>query len=139
MRIALTTALMMAAALVWAEEPNAPAPAAEAEASKTEAVAAPADKPAAPPTAAEAAADATVAKAQEEEREFKPPPGYRPKRVNGEQVYCSKVVVLGSRFAKEDCRTEAQLRELADRREEMRGDMEQRSRVCAGGGACQSF
>jgi len=129
---------MMAAALVWAEEPSTPAPAAEAEASKTETAAAPADNPATPP-AAERKAEATVAKAVEEEREFKPPPGYRPKRVNGEQVYCTKIVVLGSRFPKEDCRTEAELRELALRREEMRGDMEQRGRVCAGDGACQTF
>ena len=139
MRSALTTALMVVAALAFADEPNAPAqPPAEAAATKTEAAAeATPEKPAAQLTATEAAATAAVAE-QEEDKPFKPPAGYRSKRVDGKQVYCTKVVVLGSRFPKEDCRTEAQLRELELRNQEMRGDIDSRNRLCAGGGACQT-
>jgi hypothetical protein len=126
MRIVLTTALAMVAAIALADEPSAPN-------AKTEAAAeAAAEQPAAQATSTEA-----TAKAAEDNKPFKPPTGYRAKRVNGEQVYCTKVVVLGSRFAKEDCRTEAQLRDLEAQKASMRGEMDQRNRVCAGGGACQ--
>jgi hypothetical protein len=115
MRIVLTTALAMVAAMAWADEPSAPN-------AKNE-------------TAAEAAADQPAAPAQAD-KPFKPPTGYRAKRVNGNQVYCTKVVVLGSRFPKEDCRTEAQLRDLEVQKEAMRGEMDQRNKVCSGQGAC---
>jgi hypothetical protein len=131
MRIALTTALMMATALTWADEPKVPA---DAAAAKTEAAAATSDEP-----VAQAAAEGTTAAITpaEETKEFKPPTGYRAKRVNGEQVYCTKIVVLGSRFAKEDCRTESQLRDLEAQKASMRGEMDQRNRVCSSNnGAC---
>jgi hypothetical protein len=134
MRIALTTALMMATALAWAAEPTATAPAADAEATKTEAAAAPSDQPASPAATEGTTAAITPA---EETKDFKPPPGYRAKRVNGEQVYCTKIVVLGSRFAKEDCRTEGQLRDLEAQKASMRGEMDQKNRVCSSAnGAC---
>ena len=133
MRIALTTALMMATALTWADEPTASAPATGAEATKTEAAAAPSDESAKPAAAESATAAITPA---EEDKEFKVPPGYRAKRVNGQQVYCTKIVVLGSRFSKEDCRTEGQLRDLEAQKASMRGEMEQRNRVCGGGSDC---
>jgi hypothetical protein len=123
MRIALlTTALMMATAITWADEPPAPE-------AKTEAAA-----QTAPTTGSEKAAvnDTTTASlAAEKVKPFKPPPGYRPKRINGEQVYCAKLVVLGSRFPKEDCRTEADLRELALRNDEMRRDVDRTRSMCA--------
>ena len=53
---------------------------------------------------AETTAEATATKAScagqrrraRGQKPFKPPAGYRPKRVNGEQVYCTKIVMLGS-------------------------------------------
>ncbi len=121
MRIALTTALMLVAALALADEPSAPE-------SKTEATAeAASDNP--------SAQTETKAKAElaPEEKKFKPPAGYKPKRVNGEQVWCQKTVILGSKFPKEDCRTEAQLREIIRSRASMREDLG-RGRACTGGG-----
>lgn len=126
MRIVLTTVLMAMAAVAWADEPSASDQKAEAK--------------------AEAAADTTAAKPDaqanaatpgaEAEKPFKPPQGYRAKRVNGEQVYCTKVVVLGSRFPKEDCRTAAQLRDLEAQKASMRGGMDQSNRVCASAAGC---
>ncbi len=132
MRIVLTTALMAAAAIAWGDEPSAPASQAEA---KTEAAA----DAVADAAAAEKSAEQTTALAQPEEKKdrvFKPPTGYRPKRVNGEQVYCTKVVVLGSRFPKEDCRTEAQLRDIEAQKAAMRGEMDQIKHVCTSSAGC---
>lgn len=120
----LTTALMMVAAMAWAEEPSAPAPQPAATATET--------KPAEPATTTtDPAAAQTAAVADDKNVPLRPPAGYRPKRVNGQQVWCAKLVVLGSRFPKEDCRNEAELRELIRIRESMRTDMEQRLRTCA--------
>jgi hypothetical protein len=117
----------MVTAMAWADEPSAPN-------TKTEAAAeAAAEKPAAQANSTEATAKAAV----EDDKPFKPPTGYRAKRVNGDQVYCMKVAVLGSRFPKEDCRTEAQLRDLEAQKASMRNEMDQRNHVCASGnGAC---
>jgi hypothetical protein len=52
-------------------------------------------------------------------------------------VYCAKIVVLGSRFPKEDCRTEYDLRQLALRKQEMRRDVDASRAICASAnGAC---
>jgi hypothetical protein len=127
MRIVLTAALAMAVSMAWADEPSSP------DAKSETAAEAAADQPAAP---AQANATEATTKAADDGKPFKPPTGYRAKRVNGNQVYCTKVVVLGSRFPKEDCRTEAQLRDLAVQKEAMRGEMDQRNKVCSGQGAC---
>jgi hypothetical protein len=127
MRIVVTMALAMVTAMAWADEPSAP------NAKSETAAEAAADQPAAP---AQANSTETTKAAAETDKPFKPPTGYRAKRVNGNQVYCTKVVVLGSRFPKEDCRTEAQLRDLEAQKESMRGEMDQRNKVCSGAGAC---
>ena len=120
----LTTALMIVAAMAWAEEPSAPATQPATTATET--------KPAEPAsTTTDPAAAQTAAVADDKNVPLRPPAGYRPKRVNGQQVWCAKLVVLGSRFPKEDCRNEAELRELIRIRESMRTDMEQRLRTCA--------
>jgi len=124
----LSTVLMMAATMAWADEPNTP------EAKSETAAEAAADQPAAPAQAN--STEATTKAAAEEEKPFKPPSGYRAKRVNGMEVYCTKVVVLGSRFPKEDCRTEAQLRDLEAQKGSMRGEMDQKKMICSGAGAC---
>ncbi len=125
MRIALTTVLMVVAAMAWADEPSAPE-------SKTEAAA----EQASDKSTAQATSTETTAKAVEEdnnEKPFKPPAGYKPKRVNGELVYCTKTVILGSKFPVVDCRNEAQLRDLERTRRSMRDDLN-RGRTCAGNG-----
>ena len=130
MRIVVTTALMLLATLALADEPTPPDTKTEAS---TEAKAeAAADSPAAQPAATETE---TTAKADmtEKEKPFKPPAGYKPKRIDGQQVWCTKTVILGSKFPKEDCRTEAQLREIARSRASMREDLD-RNRACVGGG-----
>lgn len=131
MRIALTTAMLLAATMVCAEEPSSadakPTPAAQAtQASPTE----PAAEPAATDqnTATEATADAAeqpaadddAAKA-DEAKPFKVPRGYRAKRINGKQMYCTASgQVTGARLSgKEQCRTEDQLRAIEKRKAEM--------------------
>jgi hypothetical protein len=127
MRTAFVTALMIVAATAWADEPKAP---------DTKATEATAQTPAAQPAAASETATAAVAPADKRVA-LKPPAGYKPKRINGEQVWCAKLVVLGSKFPKEDCRNEAELRELIRTRESMRTDMESRTRTCASNnGSC---
>jgi hypothetical protein len=46
------------------------------------------------------------------------------------------MVVLGSRFTKEDCRDEAALRDLEVQKASMRNELDQRNHVCSGGSAC---
>lgn len=124
MRIALTAALMMVTAMALADEPSAPESGTEAATTKAET-----DTSAAQPAATETTAKAD---AKAEDR-FKPPAGYKPKRVNGEQIWCTKTVVTGSKFAKEDCRTEAQLRDMLRSQASMRQELS-RGRTCSGEG-----
>jgi|SoiMethySBSTD1v2_1073268.scaffolds.fasta_scaffold900165_1 hypothetical protein len=128
----LTTVLLMATAMAWADEPTPPE-------TKTETTAE--TKPPEQATAASSetptAETATAATAKEDStKRLRPPAGYKPRRVNGQQVWCAKLVVLGSKFPKEDCRNEAELRELIRVRESMRTDMEQRTRTCTSSGGC---
>lgn len=133
MRIALTTAMLLAATMVCAEEPSSadakPTPAAEAtQATPAEqpAEAAASEQATEENTATEATADAAeqpaadAAKA-EEAKPFKVPPGYRAKRINGKQMYCTASgQVTGARLSgKEQCRTEDQLRAIEKRKAEM--------------------
>jgi hypothetical protein len=128
MRIALTTALMVVAAMAWADEPTSPAQAqtpAASEAAPEDTQAASENAAAEQATETEPAAEQAAATEQPAEpaadqadtKPFKIPPGYRSKRVNGKTIYCSSTVVSGSRFGKEKCRTEQQLREIARQRE----------------------
>jgi hypothetical protein len=87
------------------------------------------------PPAAAATADAKGAqdaKSAEKKPEFKPPAGYKVKIHGWDIVYCRKTPVLGSRFSKEICMTEAELKEHLAANEEMRRNKDQSSRVCAG-------
>jgi len=74
--------------------------------------------------------------AAKDEDEFTPPPGYQKKIDNGRIYYCTKVVVLGSRFAKDDCRTQAQLEEMESAKGAMRGEIAQRQSMCASAAGC---
>jgi hypothetical protein len=126
--------MLLAATMVCAEEPSSadakPTPAAEAtQASPTEPATEPAasEQAAQQSTATEATADAAeqpaaddAAKA-DEAKPFKVPPGYRAKRINGKQMYCTASgQVTGARLSgKEQCRTEDQLRAIEKRKAEM--------------------
>ena len=133
MRIALTTAMLLAATMVCAEEPSSadakPTPAAEAtQASPAEqpAEAAATEQKTASETTAEAAEQPTAddAAKADDAKPFKVPPGYRAKRINGKQMYCTASgQVTGARLSgKEQCRTEDQLRAI----EKKKAEMEQR-------------
>lgn len=117
MRMVLTAALMMAAATAWANEPSTteaePEAAAQTTEAEPEAAAQPTEAQAAEQPTATATEEAPAAEAKaEEEKPFKVPSGYRARTIGGKMMYCTKNVVVGSRFGKESCRTEAQLREL---------------------------
>jgi len=107
MRIAVAMALLMAVAIGWAAEPAGP------DANKETAVETPKERP------------------------FKPPGGWRPKRVNGELIYCTKLREYNSRISREECRTEAQLRDQQRADRASREDLEKASRACSGAG-CQN-
>ena len=127
----LTSALMVFAAIASADEPTPPDAKTEAAAEISPA------KPADDVAAASETKTAAVATESEKKVPFKPPAGYKPKRINGEQVWCAKQVILGSRFPRQDCRNEAELREMIRSRESMRDEMESRIRTCtSANGAC---
>ena len=119
----LSTVLMVAMAGAAAEEPSSE----DAKAQAAEQAV-----PARPAESAPAKERVVLIDVQDEEpdKAFRPPPGYRAKRINGEQVYCAKLVVLGSRFPKQDCRTEPELRELERRKAEMRNDVDRGRALC---------
>lgn len=125
----LTTVLLLTTAMARADEPAAPA-------TQTQTKSVDQTKPAEPATAVSSDTAPEATAKLDTTKALRPPAGYRPKRVNGEQVWCAKLVVLGSKFPKEDCRNEAELRELIRTRESMRTDMEQRTRVCASAAGC---
>jgi hypothetical protein len=68
------------------------------------------------------------------EQTFKPPDGYKPKRINGELLYCTRVRIENSRFTTEECRTEAQLAELERSKRQSRENLDQLRRSCSGVG-----
>jgi hypothetical protein len=78
---------------------------------------------AAPPSAAEPAAK--VSKLPPDL-----PPGFKPTRISGELFYCRKMVVLGSRFPKQLCLNEDQLKEHIARQEAMKRNKDEVSRLC---------
>jgi hypothetical protein len=87
------------------------------------------DAPAAPAPAAERSAK--VSKAP-----FDLPPGFKPTRMNGEIYYCRKMVVLGSRFPKQLCLREDELKQHMARTEAMKRDKDQISHVCSQKDGC---
>ena len=64
------------------------------------------------------------------------PPGFKPTRISGELFYCRKMVVLGSRFPKQLCLTEEQLKQHVAGTEEMKRNKDQISHVCTSKAGC---
>jgi hypothetical protein len=92
--------------------------------------------PAAMPQAAALGGELKAEAAGDSRRDFKPPLGYKAKIVDWEILYCSKMVVTGSRFPKEVCMTESQLREHMTNNDEMRRDVNRVTRTCTSLEAC---
>jgi len=70
--------------------------------------------------------------------DYKPPSGYKKRVANGQTIYCAKIVVLGSRFPKEDCRSQGELEDMEMQKEGMRSEMSRRQAICGSSGACGS-
>jgi hypothetical protein len=66
----------------------------------------------------------------------KVPSGYRRVTRNGKELFCRKVVTLGSRFPEQMCFTREQLEEIANRTDETINNMERSKAVCTGGTQC---
>ena len=124
---AVFATLLMLSPLAVEAQQSAPLPAAAPAAAPAVAPVAPAATPAAP---------AAPAAAADEEVPFQIPPGWRPKTVKGEELYCKKTAVTGSRFGTDVCMTLSQLEQHERNNAEMRDRMRQSFRVCSGGSPC---
>ncbi len=128
MRILVLSALCVLAGCVAAPPASSPvAPSAALAASS--------------PATQESASGATTSEkspdaAESAKRTFKPPAGYKTKILGWNVVYCRKTTVLGSRFPKEICMTEAELKAHLAKNEEMREDMSEAGRICAQAAGC---
>jgi hypothetical protein len=98
-----------------------PSPGSDAAAASPQATASPQTAASAP--AAQPAAEASKVP-------FNLPPGFKPTRISGELFYCRKMVVLGSRFPKQLCLNEDQLKEHMARNEAMKRNKDEVSRLC---------
>lgn len=121
---------MWVAATAWGQDSSFTETKKEASAEATQvqpAEAAPATEQATETTEqAEQTEQTTAATAtMQEDKPFKIPAGYREKRVNGKVVYCSSRVVSGSRFGKDTCRSEEQLRAIEQQKEAARSESKQ--------------
>ena len=87
---------------------------------------------------ASAAENAPVAKTAAADREYKPPSGYKKRVTNGQTLYCTKMVVLGSRFPQEDCRSQSELEDMEMLKQGMRSEMNRRQAICGSATACAS-
>lgn len=124
---AVFATLLVLSPLAVEAQQSAPSPAATPAAAPAVAPVAPAATPAAPAASAAAA---------DEEVPFQIPPGWRPKTVKGEELYCKKTAVTGSRFGTDVCMTLSQLEQHERNNAEMRDRMRQSFRVCSGGSPC---
>ena len=70
--------------------------------------------------------------------EYTPPIGYKKRVEDGRTYYCSKITVLGSRFPKEDCRTQTELEDMELRKSTTRQEIQQRINVCGSVTGCGS-
>jgi len=95
---------------------------------------------ASPQAAASAPAEATSPAAQPVAKAsnlpFDLPPGFKPTRISGELFYCRKMVVLGSRFPKQLCLNEDQLKDHMAKTEAMKRNKDEVSRLCTSKEGC---
>ncbi len=88
--------------------------------------------------ASDATSASALAPAAATEDEFQPPSGYKRRVENDQTFYCTKIAVLGSRFPKEDCRTQEQLEYMEQEKALMRVEFERQKSVCSSAVACGS-
>jgi len=81
-------------------------------------------------------AETTVTSGSNAQTTTKIPSGYRRVTRNGKELFCRKVVTLGSRFPEQMCFTREQLEEIANRTDETMDNIERSKAVCSGGGYC---
>ena len=138
MRIIVLTALIaVAGCAAQPKEPDAQASGdAVAPAAAVQPAAAAQPAPDVQPAAVPASGARLALAAAEEEKPFVPPAGYKLRKDKGPDTYCTKVVVLGSRFPKEDCRTASQLRDMEAQKEAMRGEIVRRTAICSSAAGC---
>jgi predicted component of type VI protein secretion system len=94
--------------------------------------------PAAASAPVQAAASPAAATTASTTGDYKPPAGYKKRVANGQTIYCAKIVVLGSRFPKEDCRSQGELEDMEMQKEGMRSEMSRRQAICGAAAACGS-
>ena len=92
------------------------------------------DAAAAPPPAA--APSPAAERSADSKAPFDLPPGFKPTRISGELFYCRKMVVLGSRFPKQLCLNEDQLKEHMAGNEAMKRNKDEVSRLCTSKEGC---
>lgn len=73
---------------------------------------------------------------KKKERDFKAPAGYKMKMAGTRTLYCKKTTVLGTRFPREVCMTEAQLKDHLATNDSMRREKDQSSRICDNPATC---
>jgi len=61
------------------------------------------------------------------------PAGYKAVERNGTTLYCAKVSTLGTKFKQEICMTQDEYDEVQRRGENVRQDLRQTTKMCAGG------
>ena len=128
-----TLCLIALAALAGcASQPPAESPSKESVTLASAAQSAPVATPA--PAAASPVAATTASTAGD----YKPPSGYKKRVANGQTIYCTKIVVLGSRFPKEDCRSQSELEDMEMMKEGMRSEMNRRQAICGSAAGCAS-
>jgi hypothetical protein len=108
-----------------------PAPGSDAAAASPHAAASPQAA-----TSAPAAAPSPAAQPAAQLSKVNLPPGFKPTRISGELFYCRKMVVLGSRFPKQLCLNEDQLKEHIEGNEAMKRNKDEVSRLCTTKDGC---
>lgn len=83
-------------------------------------------------------AETDTADEAKEPEEFRVPAGYRAKKRGQKTVYCRKDTEHGTRFTRERCYDEEQLRARELAREQEKATLEQSRRVCATPENCAS-
>lgn len=114
---------------------SAPAPVPDSKPASSVAPAPATERESAPVSAAE---QKTLAAAHDGSKPFKPPQDFRPRKKGGQTLYCKSETVLGSRFPKELCMTEDQLRQYALDAAAMRRELGQHQAMCTGAAGCGS-
>jgi hypothetical protein len=87
-------------------------------------------------TPAAASSPATQPAAEDSKVPFDLPPGFKPTKISGELFYCRKMVVLGSRFPKQLCLNQDQLKEYMAKNEAMKRNKDEVSRLCTSHDGC---